>query len=147
MRRIFSGRVIAAVVALLTFASVAHAEVRPIIIDNDGGGNIATFTMWYNRLRESGVPVRVRGICDSACTLALSLPHDQVCMEGTGSFGFHLASYNDEAAPGVTGAMIRRWYPLAVRKWLMGQTIHEAPLYMTANTVVRLGIFPACEDQ
>lgn len=146
MRRNTS-RVIAAVAALLTFASIAHAEVKPIVIDNDGGGNIAFFSMWYERLRESGVPVRVRGMCDSACTIVLSLPHDQVCMERTGSFGIHLASYDGESAPSMTGAFIRRWYPEKVRQWLMGQTLHEAPLYMSANTVVRLGIFPMCEDQ
>lgn len=143
-----SNRVIAAAVAaFLTLSSIAHAEVKPLIIDNDAGGNIAFFSMWYERVRDSGVPVRVRGMCDSACTIVLSLPHDQVCMERTASFGIHLASYNGDSAPSLTGAMIRRWYPEPVRKWLIGQTLHEAPLYMTANTVVGLGIFPACEDQ
>lgn len=144
----YSNRVIAAVIAaFLTLSSIAHAEVKPIIIDNDGGGNIAFFSMWYERLRESGVPVRVRGMCDSACTIVLSLPRSQVCMEPTGSFGIHLASYDGESAPSMTGAFIRRWYPEPVRKWLTGQTLREAPLYLNANTVVRLGIFPMCEDQ
>lgn len=147
MRRTTGRGIIAAVVALLTLSSIAHAEVRPIIIDNDGGGNVATFSMWYDRVRASGVPVRIRGICDSACTIVLSLPRDQVCIEPTGSLGFHLATYDGEPALSFTGAMIRRWYPEAARKWLTGQSLQEAPLYMTANTVVRLGIFPMCEDQ
>lgn len=142
-----TSRIIAAVAAFLSLSSIALADVKPIIIDNDSGGNIQFFAMWYDRVRDSGVPVRVRGMCDSACTIVLSLPREQVCMEPTASFGVHLASYNGESAPSLTGAMIRRWYPEPVRKWLIGQTLHEAPLYMNANTVVRLGIFPACEDQ
>jgi hypothetical protein len=146
MRRT-AGRVSAALAALVMSASATLADVKPVVIGDDVGGNLAFFAMWYKRIRDSGVPVRVEGVCESACTLALSLPHDQVCIAPTASFGFHLASYNGETAPGVTGAMIRRWYPEKVRKWLVGQTLIEAPLYMTANTVVSLGIFPACEDQ
>ncbi len=142
MRRGF--RLIAA--AILTLAYLTSATVaKPVVIGDDGGGNIHTFSMWYERIRDSGVPVVLRGICDSACTIVLSLPHDQVCVERTASLGFHLASVNDEAAPSMTGAMIRRWYPEPVRKWLMGQTLHEAPLYMTADEVIKLGIFPACK--
>jgi hypothetical protein len=140
---------IAAAVAasFLTVSTLTSAEVRPVVIDNDGGGNVATFVMWYKRIKESGVPVRLRGVCDSACTFILMLPREQVCVEPTASLGFHLASYADEAAPSVTGALIRRWYPEAVRKWLVGQTLIEAPLYMPASVMVRLGIFPACEGK
>lgn len=134
---------IAAALVLAILSSAASA--KPVVIGDDGGGNIHTFEMWYNRLRDSGVPVILRGVCDSACTIVLSLPHDQVCVERTASLGFHLASYGDVAAPSTTGAMIRRWYPEAVRNWLVGQTLHEAPLYMTAEEVVHLGIFAACK--
>lgn len=140
------GRFRIATAAILTYALLSSAAVaRPVVINDDGGGNIRTFVMWYERIRDSGVPVVLRGICDSACTLVLTLPHDQVCVEPTASLGFHLASYSDEAAPSLTGAMIRRWYPAKVREWLVGQTLHEAPLYMTAEEVVKLGIFAACK--
>lgn len=141
-------RVVAAILAasILTFASLAHAEVRPVVIGDDGGGNVATFVMWYKRLAESGVPVRVRGLCVSACTFVLMLPKSQVCVEPTASFGFHLATDGDDNADvPITAALIRRWYPESVRKWLVGKTLAERPIYMTAEEAVKLDVFPACD--
>lgn len=135
---------IAATFAFLTLASLAHAEVKPFVIDDDHGGVIDTFAMWYKRLAESGTPVVVRGICESACTLVLMLPPWQACVEPTASFGFHLATVGDVPEPGVTRAVSRRFYPQSVLDWLKGKTLRDVPIFMSAETVVKLGIFPAC---
>lgn len=137
-------RLIAAAAVLLTIASVAPAQVRPVIIDNDHGGVVDTFAMWYARLRASGAPVVLRGLCESACTLILTLPYSQVCVEPTASLGFHLATIGDRNEPEVTEALIRRYYPEAVQKWLATRKLRSVPTYMTAAEIVAAGIFPAC---
>lgn len=132
--------------AILTFASLTHAaDIKPFVIDDDHGGTVDTFARWYKRLADSGMPVIVRGVCESACTLVLSLPRSQVCIEPTASFGFHHATIDDRPEPGVTRAISRRFYPQAVLDWLVGKTLRDVPIYMSAATVVKLGIFPACD--
>lgn len=143
MRRRVIGAILAA--AILTFSFLAHAEVRPIILGDDYGGNVATFVMWFKRIADSGVPVRIRGLCISACTFVLMLPKSQVCIEPTASLGFHLASTEDEADIPMTQALIRRYYPEAVRKWLIGKTLTERLYFMRADEVVKLDVFPACD--
>jgi hypothetical protein len=143
--RTASRKVAAALAACLTFASVSHAQVsKPIVIDDDDGGNVDNFLLWYGRLRASGTPVILRGICISACTFVLALPKSQVCVEPTASFGFHMAAINGKAVPGMTGALIRRWYPEPVRRWLADKDLQEEPIYMSASEAVKLGVFPAC---
>lgn len=126
---------------------VAAAQApNPIVIDDDDGGPIAFFLMWYDRLVESHTPVVLRGICVSACTLVLMLPKTQVCVEPTASLGFHLASAAGKPLSGYTSALIRRYYPMSVRKWLVGKKLEEEPIYMTAAQIVETGTFPACEQ-
>jgi hypothetical protein len=139
-----TARLIAAAAALLALSSGALAEVRPVIIDNDHGGQVDTFAMWYGRLRVSGTPVVLRGMCESACTLVLTLPPTQVCVEPTASLGFHLATIGERPEPEVTDALIRRYYPEAVQKWLATRKLRAVPTYMTAAEIVAAGIFPAC---
>jgi hypothetical protein len=141
------GRVAAAaLVAFLAVAPYAYAATTPspVIIDDDHGGSVDTFVMWFQRLKASGTPVVIRGMCESACTFVLLLPREQVCVEPTASLGFHLATINGHDEPEVTGALIRRWYPEVVQQWLSTKRLRAAPLYMDAATIVTLDIFPAC---
>lgn len=140
--------VIAAAVAFLTFASPTNAIVRPvtpIIIDDDGGGGIDTHVKWYRRLADSGVPVQIKGMCISACTLFLGiLPHGQACIERTASLGFHLASYADKPDVNLTMALATRYYPPALLRWLADKPMREEPYFMLAAEAVAIGIVPAC---
>lgn len=139
--------VTAAALAILTFASLAHAEVKPLVIDNDDGGVVDTFIMWYDRVRDSGVPVRVRGLCSSACTIVTSLPKSQVCIEPTASFGFHLFSVGGDPDMGATQAYVRRYYPLALQAWLKTQSdLTPRVVYMSAAVAVESGTINACDD-
>lgn len=144
------GRILIAALAALAIAtSPVRAAPPPFVIDDDYGGIVDTFMMWYKRLADSGAPVVLRGICVSACTLVLRLPKSQVCVEPTASLGFHLWAASGKPDVSLTAAGVRRYYPIAVQEWLKKQ---EALLiwpitFMTAEEIVALGIFPACEAE
>lgn len=135
-------KILAALTALALATSVSAA---PFVIDDDDGGGVEQFLMWYKRLADSGVPVVLRGICVSACTLVLQLPKSQVCVEPSASFGFHLWSMYGQPSPTFTWAGARRYYPKVVQEWMKAQPpLGLAPTYMTAEEIVKLGIFPWC---
>src|SRR5437870_13587203 len=117
---LFLGLALGAALPARADAVRADAPAGIIIIDNDDGGNIGTFLMWYARLRASGTPVHLRGICASACTFVLTLPPAQVCVEPTASLAFHLLQdgRSGRPLPEQTQATIRRYYPTAVQAWL-----------------------------
>lgn len=117
-----------------------------VVIDDDPGGIVDTYLMWYGRIKQSGAPVVLRGVCVSACTFILALPKDQVCVEPTASLGFHLATMDGKADPWVTIALINRYYPPAVRAWIKERwPLKVWPiLYMSANEIISLGIFSPC---
>jgi hypothetical protein len=125
--------------------SLAAPAISAFVIDDDGGGEVDTFVMWYDRLKESGTPVRLRGLCLSACTFVLTLPRSQVCVEPTASLGFHLAADRAGEDEPLTRAIIRRRYPVVVQDWLADKELTlRRMVFMDAKTIVRLGIFPAC---
>lgn len=139
-------RIAAAVAAILTFAHLSYAEVKPLVIDNDDGGIVDSFIMWYERVRASGVPVRVRGLCVSACTIVTSLPRDQVCIEPTASFGFHLFAFGGAPDAGMTQAYIRRYYPAALQAWLKTKpALTPNVMYMSAAEAVESGTILPCD--
>lgn len=124
--------------------ALAQKPVSAVIIDDDVGGSVETYLAWYQRLKDSGVPVVLRGICDSACGFVLMLPAAQVCVEPTASIGFHLAIAGHTPLPDYTAALYRRYTPIAVQTWLRDKTLTSLMIYMTAEEIVDLGVFPAC---
>ncbi len=133
--------------ALVTFGAGHAAEIKPVIIDNSPGGTIGTFATFYDALRGSGVPVVLKGICISACTLILELPKTQVCVEPTASLGFHLAVNGETNTPDpeMTSALIWRYYPPAVQAWLATKQLSPAVIFMSAKEIVALNIFDPCQ--
>jgi hypothetical protein len=123
----------------------ARPAISAVVIDDDGGGVVGTFIAWYTRLKDSGVQVRLRGICMSACGLVLMLPPSQVCVEPTASIGFHLAADSLGPDETYTAAMIRRYFPPVVRAWLADKTLTlRRMVFLDADEMVELGVFPAC---
>ena len=114
---------------------------------NSPGGTIGTFATFYDALRGSGVPVVLKGICISACTLILELPKTQVCVEPTASLGFHLAVNGETNTPDpeMTSALIWRYYPPAVQAWLATKQLSPAVIFMSAKEIVALNIFDPCQ--
>ena len=137
-------RTLLAAVALV-FSSAAFAGTGAITIDDDFGGSVGTYKMWYDRVKESGIPVRVEGVCISACTLVLSLPPEQVCVASTSSFGFHLATIGDTPDPEMTQALIRRFYPPAIQAWLATKRLEEKVTFLSGKAVVAMGVFKSCQ--
>ena len=101
--------------------STASAEVR---ITNDPGGEVSSYVRKYEQLRNSGDRVVVDGPCLSACTLLLGIiPHDRICVTQQAVFGFHAASYYDDASRSLVptregSALVMRLYPGTIRSWI-----------------------------
>lgn len=67
--------------------SLAYGDTVDIV--NNNGGYVDVFLKDVERLRKTNVKVRIIGKCNSACTLYLSLPKEQVCAYGNVTFAFH----------------------------------------------------------
>jgi len=118
--------------------------IQPIIIDDNPGGVVDTFAYFYGAIRASHVPVILRGVCISACTLVLSLPKDQVCVEPTAILGFHEASISGVPNMIITKSFMRRFYPAIVQRWLALQTITPEPILVGADDIVKFGWLNPC---
>lgn len=118
--------------------------IQPIIIEDSPGGVVDTFAYFYGAIRASHVPVILRGVCISACTLVLSLPKDQVCVEPTAILGFHEASISGVPNMIITKSFVRRFYPPIVQKWLATQTITPEPILVGADDIVKFGWLNPC---
>lgn len=125
-----------------------RAVVGTVVIDDDYGGNVGTYISWWNRVREAAIQVRYRGMCISACTIGLSLPREQMCVENTASFGFHLATIDGKGDPEITAALIQRYYPQAVQEWLRTRRLTvEQVIFLSARQIVAMGVMPACIEE
>lgn len=106
--------------ALFTF--VANADVR---ITNDPGGEVSSYLVRFQQMRDAGERLVVDGPCLSACTLFTAvMPRDHVCVTPRAILGFHAASYYDDAervmVPTRTGTrLVMRLYPPVIRNWIV----------------------------
>lgn len=121
-----------------------------IVIGDNPGGEVWTFAQFYGWIKASGVPVRVRGICISACTLVLALPREQVCIEPTGTMALHLAATETPAGKmepdrDASAAFVRRFYPKELQDYLAKHPLTPKLMYLSADELVKNGIMRACE--
>jgi hypothetical protein len=111
----------AALACLCGFYGNTKADV---VFGNDPGGEVSSYVDKFAQLRQSGERVVVDGPCLSACTLMLGqLPMNQVCATSRAVFGFHAASYYNDATnslvPSKEGsALIMQLYAPHVRAWI-----------------------------
>src|SRR5437870_2466948 len=84
-------------ITLLTGRSYSREIYR------DQGGTVADYERAVGALRMSGERVQIRGACESACTLHLTLPRDQVCAYPGATFMFHTASDKQFGIPSYIG--------------------------------------------
>ncbi|WP_192183274.1 hypothetical protein [Mesorhizobium amorphae] len=101
------------------FAAVLMAlPVNAETVSGNPGGQIVNFALHVAELRVAEEPVSFDGACDSACTLYLSLPAEQLCVTLDASFGFHLP-YGVGARQNVVAAnYLISQYPDWVRHWI-----------------------------
>lgn len=74
-------------VAAAGFATAGAVGVT--YIDADGGGNVLGYVQHYESLQRQGIPVVIRGVCNSSCTMALG--YSNVCLMPDAELGFHPA--------------------------------------------------------
>jgi hypothetical protein len=79
-----------AMVLAMTVPAVAqdYAQSRPLVVQNDRGGEVLSRLRQMAQLRSTGQRVQiVEGACYSSCTMLLGLP--QICISPNTTFGFH----------------------------------------------------------
>lgn len=146
MRKILIA-VAAAAIGICALAPLSvSADVRPLVIEDDEGGDLGNFLVWYGRVRDSGVPVRIRGLCQSACTLFFGVvPPAQICIEPTASLGFHLFAETGQPNLGLTQAYMRRYYPASLQEALGKIKLTAMMVFMSADEIVKIGAVRACD--
>lgn len=110
------------------FVIRAAARAKEVIVW-DRGGSIAEYILHY----VGSGPVEIRGLCESACTLALG--HRETCVTPDATLGFHLA-----IPPSYTW-MVWREYPRGVQHWITEHGgLHRWMLYMSGAEAIAIGV-------
>jgi len=99
--------------AMSTFDGFGAKTIRA-----DKGGEVVTYALKVKRLERDGTPVRISGKCESACTLYLSLPENQICISRDASFSFHKPYGSSRRVNRSAANMMVSEYPLWVQDWL-----------------------------
>lgn len=100
------------------FAVLTMPPANAETVRGNPGGQIVTFALHVAKLRAADEPVHFDGECDSACTLYLSLPAEQLCATPRASFGFHLPYGVGAHENAVAANYLLSQYPDWVRQWI-----------------------------
>ena len=130
-------RLIARAIALLATILMAFPANAETIRQNPGG-QIVVFALHVAQLRAAEEPVHFDGACDSACTLFLSLPAEQLCVTSRASFGFHLPYGVGAQQNAVAADYLISQYPDWVREWIEA---HGG----LSHTIIRMGADEAAQ--
>ena len=134
---------------LLLFLTLTSAKADIVVTDEDPGGVVGTYEMWWKRIAESGDKVVIDGECVSACTYLMNLvPNDRVCMTERGSFGIHMARLLDEDTgnAALTDRMETLYYPLWFRDWIKDNVPNRSleVVYVKPDVFVKAGFYKMC---
>jgi hypothetical protein len=99
--------------AMSTFDGFGAKTIR-----GDKGGEVVTYAQKVKQIEREGTPVRISGKCESACTLYLSLPADQICITPGASFSFHKPYGSSRRVNRSAANMMVGEYPFWVQDWL-----------------------------
>ena len=130
------------IAALALVPLTAGAEVRQngryIDIWSDKGGNVMQMVQRRAELARSGRPVRLRGSCDSACTILTTLPN--ACIGPNATIGFHAPRIpGTSIIPPMVDQIMGEYYRGGIRErwfggWNRSLSIHR----VTAQQYVKL---------
>jgi hypothetical protein len=101
--------------------TVAAIGRKSVSISNNGGGYVVQFALKVAEYRDAGTLVKFSGRCDSSCTLFLSLPENQICLNPGAYFRFHAPSGPNARAIRVAQSFMMNKYPGWVRNWIHQQ--------------------------
>lgn len=127
--------VVSVILSLAALPSVATAEV----IRHDLGGDLDQRVVQVEGLRASATPIRIEGLCVSACTLYLGLP--MACVTPGAELGFHGPRTRLPGIPLPYADFERQtrvmasYYPGPIRDWFMA----EARMLTTSSYYVLSG--------
>ena len=130
--------------ALAIGISLSPALALPSVsIYSNSGGRIIDFALQAAIYRESHKLVQFTGQCDSACTLFLALPRNQICISPGASFRFHAPVSGNERAALKAKQYLLRKYPGWVRSFVAqrGGLTHKL---ITMDYAVASRHMPSC---
>ena len=101
--------------------AISSANMGVINISGDRGGYLMAYALKMMKLGQSKTPVQFTGSCDSACTLYLALPRNQVCISSGATFNFHLPYGATPSGNRMAASYMLNSYPAWVRNWIRGR--------------------------
>lgn len=108
-------------------------------IRNDPGGGRGDYEALVAAERVAAGPVKIDGVCASACTFRLRLPPEKLCITPRSRFGFHAGKGPDPAAAARATAEVFALYPQAIRRWISIQGgLTAKTIWMDGNTAAGL---------
>ncbi|SHK63364.1 hypothetical protein SAMN05444000_1503 [Shimia gijangensis] len=107
---------------LETGVSVAEASqsasANPLVIYSDNGGKLSKYAVAVSNARAMNTSVKIKGKCQSACTLYLSMPQSQICISRGASFVFHKAHGSSARLNNWGTQFLLANYPAWVQNWI-----------------------------
>jgi hypothetical protein len=89
-----------------------------LALGDERGGYVIEYARHAMELRKRGTALHFTGRCESACTLYLSLPHDQTCIAPGASFRFHAPVAATKSASQIAESYMLSVYPDWVKSWI-----------------------------
>lgn len=122
-----------------------RAEIAPLIVRNDLGGPLETRVREIEKLRLTGRSVKIKGDCESSCSLYLGLP--QTCVYPKAVLGFHgpSSSIYGLALPPAEfeywSQIMAAHYPPALRQWFLtrARNVTVGVYRISGAEAIRLG--------
>lgn len=100
----------------------------PIVITNDRGGNVLHMLARRSELAATGRPVEIRGACDSACTMLITLPN--ACLASDATVGFHAPRLPDSTViPPLVDEIMAAQYRNGIRARWMAEWRHSLKIH------------------
>ena len=100
-------------------AAQAASQTNSRTIGNESGGYLMLHAMQMLEWQKQGTAIRFTGQCDSACTLYLALPDQQICISEGASFRFHAPTASSDQAARLALKYLLQSYPRWVNSWIL----------------------------
>ena len=95
-----------------------NAGFGAVSISANRGGELYAYARNVSLARQQGRTVAISNYCQSACTLYLSLPPEQLCISVGTQFSFHRAYGASRSANEIGSQYMMSKYPYWVRNWI-----------------------------
>lgn len=119
-------------------AAAPAAPQGPIVIRDNRGGNVVQMMAYRQQLAASGRPVEIRGLCNSACTMLVTLPN--ACLAPDATVGFHAPRLpNTQVIPPIVDQLMATTYRNGIRARWFNEWRHSLSIQsITAREYVAL---------